>query len=505
MKHRPHARFLSLLASLPFLFFALSAPPSVALAAFLPVAQSNSQPDPQSTSQQGDDLKPLDPAGLPDTPAGRQTKWVLDVIQGDIKVGDPKDRFSSGFLEQIPPDQIKGILENAKYELFGGADIEWLGLQGTTTDESLTAIIRGKGATGAMEVFIVVDDITGRIAGLRVTPMRGGRDGRGGGGGSQREITDWDAMNGALTELSGTVVMGAYELEHKVRGDPTSPLVPKAIHEFGDDKALAIGSAFKLFVLGALGEQVKAGTLRWDQPHAIDQALKSLPSGRMQDDPAGTEHALSHFAAQMISISDNTATDHLIHLVGRDKVEDYYKRFAQPHQTLPFLTTREMFSLKLANDLDLLARYAAANEEQRRAMLATDGEVAKNPPQIMQALTWKTPRAIDTVEWFATTREVARVWADLRIQEQADGMAEIGKALRLNPGIRIDRSVWTSVGFKGGSEVGVLYLSWLLERGDGRWFILVTGWNDTERRIDERRLLRLANSGIDLIAAYGEE
>ena len=44
----------------------------------------------------------------------------------------------------------------------------------------------------------------------------------------------------------------------------------------------------------------------------------------------------------MIAISDNTATDHLIDLVGRDRVEAALTVFghSDPAMTVPFLTTR---------------------------------------------------------------------------------------------------------------------------------------------------------------------
>jgi beta-lactamase class A len=77
----------------------------------------------------------------------------------------------------------------------------------------------------------------------------------------------------------------------------------------------------KLYVLHALGDAVAAGKLSWDQPLTVTAQLKSLPSGVLQYEPEGTQISVLDAAAKMISISDNTAADMLIHLVGRSAVE----------------------------------------------------------------------------------------------------------------------------------------------------------------------------------------
>ena len=73
------------------------------------------------------------------------------------------------------------------------------------------------------------------------------------------------------------------------------------------DEAGAIGSAFKLYVLGALARAVADGDATWQERLAIRDAWKSLPSGAMRDEPAGSAFTLRHYAEQMISVSDNTA------------------------------------------------------------------------------------------------------------------------------------------------------------------------------------------------------
>ena len=110
-----------------------------------------------------------------------------------------------------------------------------------------------------------------------------------------------------------------------------------------------VGSTAKLYVLGAVATAILDGDLTWDQPVPIRDELKSHPSGTFHELPAGTERTVLEHATAMISQSDNTATDHLVDLVGREAVEAAMVEMghAAPERNQPFLTTREMFLMKL--------------------------------------------------------------------------------------------------------------------------------------------------------------
>ena len=78
-----------------------------------------------------------------------------------------------------------------------------------------------------------------------------------------------------------------------------------------------MGSAFKLGVLKALKEQIAGGRHSWDEVAELTAPDLSLPSGIIQGWPMGAPLTLHSLAALMISISDNTATDVLMRVVGR--------------------------------------------------------------------------------------------------------------------------------------------------------------------------------------------
>jgi hypothetical protein len=447
-------------------------------------------------AQPEDEDAPPPPATIPATKAGKELKWVLEVVNGR-ELGDPTEKFTPRFLEQAPPDYLRTFLTTLREKSFNGAKIV---LHRVMADEeredTISAIVRGEDTKRFLAVFLITDDKTGKISGLRFAPAGhlGGEPG------------DWNSFEGDLGKLHGGVSFGAYELVPKDAKNPKGELSLRPVYEFGEDKRLAIGSTFKLYVLGSIAEQVVKGDLKWDDKLAIKDAWKSLPTGTMLLEPDGKEFTISEFADKMITISDNTAADHLLHKATRAKVEEYMGRFNKgSDRNRPFLTTRELFTIKMNKDESLADRYANADEDKRRLMLAEGGDVAKSGPDLTRVPGWKSPIEIEHVEWFATAPECCRVMADIRRLEQLPGMEPLGKSLRINPGMPFDKETWKSVAFKGGSEPGVMNLTWLLERKDGKWYALSVGWNDSEEALKEDRLVELAGKGVAILEKDGKE
>jgi hypothetical protein len=91
--------------------------------------------------------------------------------------------------------------------------------------------------------------------------------------------------------------------------------------------------------------------------------------------------------------------------------------------------------------------------------------------------------------------------AHLDARREAVTGEPLGAILSANPGIGIDMQTWTWVGYKGGSEPGVLNLTWLLHHRDGRHMFLSLGLNDEARGIDTLPVATLARSAMDFLAA----
>ena len=230
------------------------------------------------------------------------------------------------------------------------------------------------------------------------------------------------------------------------------------------DDPLAVGSAFKLAILATLAQEIAAGKHRWDEVVPLQPGWKSLPSGVLLKWPDQTPLTLATLANQMISISDNTAADGLLAIAGREAVE----KLAPRNQ--PFLSTREAFILKSKAQAALLATYQAADASGRRALLAEVDKAAL--PDVSEF----TDVPLHTeIEWFFTTTELCGLMGQI---------ADL-PAMDINPGVA-NRSDWTQIAFKGGSEPGVLNLTTGTTGKNGHRYCVAATWNDTAS-LDEKR------------------
>lgn len=463
-------------------------------------AASIAQPPPPDAAPDAPALKSAPaPAEFPDTPAGRTARTFFTAFSDPKAPQLTEKSFSPEFLAQVPFAKFTGLLAGMRPQL-GALTLHRI--EPGATNTKLVAIARAEKAGSYFRVPISTDD-QGIINGLLISPAPAE---------GLPPLKSWDDLDDKLKPLAESVSVAAYEL---VDDDPASdaPAALKAIHELNPATPLAVGSTFKLYILGALAEKMQRGETAWDTELDIQASLKSLPSGVMQNEKPGAKFPIKHFALKMISISDNTATDHLLHLVGREQVEAFFKRYnSAPDRTLPFLSTREMFAIKLAQDRTLVERYAMATLPERRALLAPagpdtkPGEVAATQPSIAMASFWLKPVAIDRVEWFVSTRDAGRVMAALdhlsRAKSDRAHLAALNEVLGANPGVPLNPKVWKRFFYKGGSEPGVLNLTWLLERADGRTFVLSITLNDTNTSFKDEQPIALAARAIELLAAH---
>jgi beta-lactamase class A len=200
------------------------------------------------------------------------------------------------------------------------------------------------------------------------------------------------------------------------------------------DLPLAVGSAFKLAVLAALQDQIAAGHRHWTDVVPLEERWKSLPSGVLQTWPGGTPITLATYAAQMISISDNTAADALAAIVGPEAIAPYAGR------NVPYLTTRQLFALR--SHPDMLAVWKAGSPETRAGMLS---QLSALPLPAADQITGNVGDL--SVEWLFTPRELCALM---------DKVADL-PLMSINPGVAVPTR-FQRVAFKGGSEPGVFTL-----------------------------------------------
>ncbi len=252
------------------------------------------------------------------------------------------------------------------------------------------------------------------------------------------------------------------------------------------DTRLALGSTFKLYILAALAEDVKAGRRKWSDVAALTQ--KSYPSGQLQNWPQGAPMTLHTLAGLMISISDNTATDQLIAVLGRDRILKLMadSGHSDPAANTPFLTTRELFVMKAGSREDI-ASWRKSDAARRAAML---GRLASQTTSLdaVNAAFAGGPKAID-IEWFASPADLAKLIAHMR--KTADPKAFEIMAISPSATDTI-KGKWPYIGFKGGSEPGVLNLTWALKDAAGQDWLLTLGWNNDAAVVDQGKLEAIA-------------
>lgn len=368
--------------------------------------------------------------------------------------------FDKAFITAVPPAQFQAL--NSQLTAQFGKLLRVESVE-PSNETSAAVVFRFEKALG--QATMVIDPAPpNKITGLRITSFEALND-------------DLAKVRAELAALPGEVGVLFTRLDEGA----------KPILAVNEDRQFAIGSTFKLYLLSALARSIENGERSWSDVLTIDR--KSFPSGVLQNWPAGAPVTIQTLATQMISISDNTATDILFHELGRDKIEAEIRKIghSDPSRTLPFLSTLEMFALKGSEGN--LAKYVAADEAGKRFILADFEDDIRGNRNLVSPPRFVDPLHIDTVEWFASARDLqklAKRLSDIRDPTVLE-LLSVNKALP-----RDVANDWGYVGYKGGSEPGVLNLTWLLRDEADRWHVLTLSWNNTEDTLDNTKLELLA-------------
>jgi len=425
-----------------------------------PSAPSSSSSSSSSTAPSPSSSTTAPPADRLGAALDEMLGWLADPSSVDA------ERFSPSFLAAVPPEQLEAVFTE-----IGGGRWAVVGRE-VIGDDTVVARLEGDGPAWLVQLGLDEQD---RIGALRF---------------QLAELPDPPA---SLDELVQRLAESPRAGFLRADVDPSGACVPAAA--LRAEEVLPIGSVFKLYVLAAVADAVSAGQLRWDEPVAVRDALDSLPTGITQDEPDGTAVPVRELALRMIEISDNTATDHLIDLVGREAVEAQLAHLGHHDPTVmtPLLTTREWFTMEA--DPALLDRYVAAGDDAaRRRLLAEEVAAAPLPAPEDLPIAATSPT---TVGWFATPLDVCRALVALDDLAADPALAPIREILGANPGLPVDPAVLPRVLHKGGSEPGVLFAAWLAARPDGSRLVVAGGVVDETNPVDPLTL-QLLGLGLTL-------
>ncbi|TRD09878.1 serine hydrolase [Erythrobacter insulae] len=393
------------------------------------------------------------------SPIDLRSGQVIALLNGELDA-PLEDVFTDGFLAAVPPTQLYVYCAQLAAQFGRAVKIETDGPPGANR-LALTITMERAIGTGA----IAIDPAKGnRITELLFRSFNPLND-------TPAKITaDLNALPGQIGAYFGPL-------------DGKDPVL-----SINADEQFAIGSTFKLYILSALARRIQAGDETWDAVSDLSLARRSFPSGMMQDWPSPAPVTLQTLATMMISISDNTATDVLMQHLGVDAVitEMIESGHSNPRLNVPFLTTRQMFALKAAGDA-VMDEYREASAEEKADLLASLSE-SELDQEAIQSTFAGGPVALD-IEWFASPEDLRK----MLIHMPKGGYGVPLKIMSVNPSmVESGWTNWSRAHFKGGSEPGVLNLTWLLYDRIGRPHVLTLSWNNKDANVD--------NAALELIA-----
>ncbi|WP_198952194.1 serine hydrolase [Mycobacterium sp. AT1] len=301
-------------------------------------------------------------------------------------------------------------------------------------------------------------------------------------------ITQWSDVDAELTKSGAHY---SYQVSKVTDGTCTK------VAGTNVDDSLPLASIFKLYVLLGIADAVNAGTLGWDDQLTITKEAKAVGSAGFDHLPPGARVSVRDAAQQMISASDNMATDLLMARLGPGAVERalVHAGHHDPASMTPFPNTHELFSVGWGEP-DLREQWKSASPRDRAAIIAQTNTRHYEPdPERTH-----TPASPYGAEWYGTARDICRVHAAL--QTAAVGpAAPIRDILSATPGIELDKTKWTYIGAKGGNLPGDIGFSWYaVDRTGQAWVVsFQANWPKFRSLTAASWLLSIAQGAFGLV------
>jgi beta-lactamase class A len=231
-------------------------------------------------------------------------------------------------------------------------------------------------------------------------------------------------------------------------------------------ESLPLASIFKLYVLYAVEDAVKAGTASWDDQLTVTDKGKAV--GSWLELPTGAHVSVRTAAEKMIASSDNMATDMLIGKLGTHAIESALADAGHhdPAAMTPFPTMYELFSVAWGKP-DLREQWKQGTPQVRAQLLQeANSRVYQPDPEHAH-----TPASSYGAEWYGSAEDICRVHTAL--QTGAVGKAApVKEILSAVPGVDLDRREWPYIAAKAGGLPGDLTFSWYaVDRTGQAWVV----------------------------------
>jgi beta-lactamase class A len=398
------------------------------------------------------------------TPQGLRAKQTIDMLNSEWPIG------TVGVRTLAAPDQVNGVT-SAMGNL-------WLDRPITVAGIDIGA---GQATLHVLTSYGVAQDISlrtndeGLVDRFEVSLK-------------EPEIKTWGDID---TELSKTGARYSYQVS-KVDDGKCSKVAGA-----NTDLSLPLASIFKLYVLLAVADAVKAGTLEWGDSLTVTEEAKAVGSASLSDLPPGAQVSVREAAQEMISASDNMATDLLIARLGPGAVERALVAAGHhdPASMTPFPTMHELFSIGWGTP-DLREQWKQATPQGRALLLEQTNSRPFHPDPVRTG----TPASAFGAEWYGSAADICRVHAALQTAAIGEA-APVKDILSAVPGISLDETRWPYIGAKGGNLPGDLTFSWYaVDRTGQPWVVsFQMNWPRFRSQTAAGWLLSIADKTFGLI------
>lgn len=395
-------------------------------------------------------------ATVPKSRVGAQLTWLLGVSERlPLSSKEESSHFDGAFIEAEPVAQLNAALSSLAST---GSTVTLVSLSDVTA-ASLVAQVKIGAITYNVDLTV---DATGLISGLYFSLNKSA---------TIPTVSTWSQIDKDLKKMAPDASFLAAQL------NPNGTCSPVRAMDAATPRPL--GSMFKLFILGALAHAVERHTVRWNQELTLTHSLKVGGSGELYDEPDGTKLTVEQTALKMISLSDNTAADMLLSLVGRDAVESQVRSWSSNTSLdTPFLSVAEFFVLKWHDFPRLADHYLSRTAPQRLSYLTST--IDRIDASTVRATS--SPRDIESIEWFASPIDICHAFAGLSALEVHAELGPLNTILSTNNGgVALTTSTWPRIWFKGGSEPGVLTLGYLARDTAGKTYVVVVMLGDPKK------------------------
>jgi beta-lactamase class A len=361
------------------------------------------------------------------TPQGLRAKQTIDMLNSDWPIGD------IGVRTMAAPDQVEGVTA-AMGNLWWDRPITVAGVE-IGAGHATLHVLTSYGVAQAIELRTNDEGLVDRFDVSLPPPV----------------IKTWRDID---TELTKSGARYSYQVSKVLPGNPVGTC--STVAGTNTDLSLPLASIFKLYVLLAVADAVKAGTVNWNDSLTITADAKALGSSNLEELPPGSRVSVRTAAQQMISASDNMATDLLIARLGPGAVERALVAAGHhdPGSMTPFPTMHELFSVGWGRP-DLREQWKQASRQDRVQLLQQTNSRPYDPDPVRT----HTPASDIGAEWYGSAQDICRVHAALQAAAVGEA-APVKQILSAITGIELDKSKWSYIAAKGGNLPGDLTFSW---------------------------------------------